>query len=144
MAIHDDYSYMAVLPSGIYQMAQGEPDSPSDAVIYDPPQRMYKLPFVVGEEWSTPVLLEPTQPKSDVVLVYGTVRSIDNVTVPAGRFLNCVHVLIDDPRDSPADVTELWFAPNVGIVRTRTYIQRSGGLPTKSYDTELVSYHVQQ
>jgi len=142
VAIDQDYSYMAVLPTGVYQVAQGEPADPQNAVIFDPPQRIYKLPFVVGDSWQTPVLLEPTQPKSGVVQLYGRVEAFEDVSVPAGKFSNCVRVLIDDPRDSPSDVTELWFAPGVGIVQTQTYIQRSDSLPPKTYQTQLVSYEL--
>jgi hypothetical protein len=142
MAIDRDYSYMAVLPSGIYQFAQGEPDDPTNAVVFSPAQRMYKLPFVVGDSWNTPVLLEPDKSSSEEVELYGRVETVEDVVVPAGRFKNCVCVLIDDPRDSPADQTELWFAPNVGIVQTRTTIQRSGTLPAKIYYTKLVGYQL--
>ncbi len=139
-AIGDSYSYMAVQPDGIYQFAQGEPQSPTNAIVFDPPQCMYKLPFQVNDTWNTPVLLQPTEPKSDHVQLYGRMESFEDVSVPAGKFKQCARVLIDDPRDSPAEVTELWFAPNVGIVKTLTQLTRSDGLPAKVYGTELVSY----
>jgi hypothetical protein len=139
LSIDQEYSFMAAEPTGIYQLAQGEPGDPTSALVFDPPQRIYKLPFVVGDSWYTPVLLEPSKPKSQIVLLYGAVKSLDDITVPAGSFKGCVHVLIDDPRDSPSDVTELWFAAGVGVVKTRTYISRDGLAP-KTYDTELISY----
>lgn len=141
VAINQTYSYMAVLPSGIYQTAQGDPSKPTSAVVFQPAQRIYKLPFVVGDEWHTPVLLDPANPKSQIVSVYGRVENIEDVTVPAGRFKNCVQVTLDDPRDTPSDVTELWFAPNVGIVATQTAVQRNNK-PSLISRTELVSYRL--
>ena len=142
VAINSEYSYMAVLPGGVYVYAQGQPEHPTDAIVFSPPQLMYKLPFVVGDSWDTPALIDPLNPKSDVIRVYGRVEGFEDVTVPAGVFKQAVKVLLDDPRDSPSEVTELWFAPGVGIVMTRTYTQRSGSMKPRIYQTQLVSYKV--
>ena len=140
MAVEETYSYLVERPDGVYQYGQGDPSQPTHAVLFDPPQLVYKLPFHVGDSWETPVLSEPTQKKSETVYVDGQVDSLESVKVPAGEF-RCVRVTVDDPRDSPADRTDLWFAPNVGIVKTVTYIAVGAGKP-KTTTTELLKYRL--
>src|SRR5579862_782565 len=137
MAVGDTYSYMAVRPDGVYEYGQGDPSQRRKAVLFDPPQLVYKLPFQVGDEWETPALSEPNEKNSETVLVDGQVDGVESVTVPAGVFPDCVKVTVDDPRDAPADRTDLWFAPNVGIVKTVTYITVGAGKP-KTTTTELL------
>lgn len=141
LAVEDTYSYLAVRPDGVYQYGQGDPDDPKSAVLFSPPQLLYQLPFDVGDEWNTPVLAEPTGKDSETVYVGGQVDSVETVTVPAGTFRDCYKLTVDDPRDSPANRTDLWFAPNVGIVKTVTYIVIGAGKPKMS-TTELVKYRL--
>lgn len=141
LAVEDTYSFLAERADGVYQYGQGDPDNPRSAVVFSPPQLIYQLPFEVGDEWNTPVLAEPTVKDSETVYVGGQVDSVEAVTVPAGTFDNCVKVTVDDPRDAPANRTDLWFAPNVGIVKTVTYIAVGAGKP-KTTTTELVRYRL--
>lgn len=141
MAVESTYTFLAAQPDGVYDYGQGDPDDPQNAVVFSPPQLVYKLPFQVGDEWDTPVLAEPTEKNSETVYVSGQVDDIETVTVPAETFRDCVKVTVDDPRDAPADRTDLWFAPNVGIVKTTTYITVGAGKP-KTTTTELVKYQL--
>jgi hypothetical protein len=141
VAVEDTYSFLAEQEGGVYQYGQGDPDNPNKAVVFDPPQLVYKLPFQIGDEWETPALSDAGEKNGETVYVNGQVDGEETVTVPAGVFPHCFRVSIDDPRDAPADRTDLWFAPNVGIVKTETYIAVGAGKP-KTTTTELVKYHL--
>jgi len=141
MAVEDTYSYLVVRNDGVYEYGQGDPSEPKVAVLFDPPQLVYKLPFEEDSTWNAPVLADPTEKNSETVYVDGQVDGVESVTVPAGTFARCVRVTVDDPRDAPADRTDLWFAPNVGIVKTVTYIAVGAGKP-KTTTTELVMYRL--
>lgn len=139
VAIQSAYSFMAKQPDGIYQYGQSDPDQPSKAVIYDPPQLFYKLPFAAEETWEATAANDPMQKNGEMVTVSGRCNGFDTVTVPAGTFTNCAHLITDDPRDVPDNQTELWLAPNVGVVKTITYRTIGRGKP-KPMTTELIRY----
>jgi hypothetical protein len=137
VAIDDDYSYMGKLKGSVYQFGQGEPSSPKNMAVFDPPQLVYPLPFSIGSTWETPVPSEAMVQDSENVYVNGSVEDKADITVPAGTFVDCIHVVVDDPRDSPSEETELWFAANIGIVKTITYTV-IGNRPPTATTTELV------
>ncbi len=141
MAIHNTYSFIAKRPDGVYDYGNSDPDNPGSAQIYSPPERLYRLPFVVGNSWDAPVLSQSPNAQSETDYRGGQVRKEETVATPAGVFAHCMKVVVDDPRELPPGRSEYWFAPNVGIVKVVTYISVGAGKPHRISD-ELIGYHV--
>lgn len=142
MSINNTYSYVAARPDGIYQFGSGDPDNPQQATILSPPELMFRLPLKFGAEWEVRVLEEPTTMSNQTTFKSGRVIGVETVKVPAGMFSRCAKVLIEDPREAPADRWIDWLAPGVGIVKTETFIDTGGNKP-KITTTELLSSHLQ-
>ena len=53
-----------------------------------------------------------------------TLLGIENVTVPAGTFKNCIHFLTSE--EGGAGVAEGWLAPGVGMVKQKEIREREG------------------
>jgi hypothetical protein len=139
LSIGQSYSYLAKSPYGVYEYGSGDPDNPNMADLLSPPELMFRMPFEMGQEWEVKVIKDPTIPSNALTYKSGRVVGVEQVTVPAGTFQRCVKILIEDPRQAPADRWVDWLAP--GVVKTETYIN-TGGRKPKITTTELVSYHL--
>jgi hypothetical protein len=141
VTLSDSYSYLGKINENVYDFGQGEPGSPKNVAFFDPPQLTYPYPWVIGNTWEAPVQSEAFVSDSGPVYVTGSVEGKETLSVPAGLFRDCVKVLVDDPRDSPSDQTDIWFAKGIGIVKTVTYTVIGNRPPTTS-TTELVKFKV--
>lgn len=141
MVIHNTYSFIAKRPDGIYDYGDLDPDLPTSAMIYSPPELLYKMPFLVGGSWDAPVLSEAPNEQSETDYRGGQVQSEETVATPAGVFAHCMKVIVDDPRELAPGRSEYWFAPNVGIVKVVTLLAVGAGKPHQVTD-ELIKYDV--
>ncbi|MEN8265202.1 MAG: hypothetical protein ABFR82_17285 [Nitrospirota bacterium] len=101
------------------------------------PKLMYKLPLISGtvfrETWQPSL----TAKKTDITMEYMVLPDLDDITVPAGSFKNCIHIKgtgsasLPDQEVLTMEVHD-WLCPGTGYVKEvleESGTFTAGGLP---------------
>ena len=138
---NDDISqfFVKIEPDGIKLFRSVSPLALVGQIIFDysPPQVFLPIPIDLGWQWT--VRGEATLPLLGKIIstIRSEVVSIEDVTVPAGTFRNCLKTEQNITHSLIIGVLELkttmWLAPNVGFVKA---------INSKSIIFELIDYDV--
>jgi hypothetical protein len=135
--------------NGVYEVAN-QSDLDTEPRLNKPPRYIIRYPIKVGRIWRQKEKTHFLNENVELLITYA-IESIDEVvTVPAGKFRNCLMIKYEGSLKKDLDTLgaaritveqRAWFAPGVGLIKSIRKEQSSGpGGGAGELRTELVAY----